>query len=205
MSPRAYDSPARRAAAEATRARILDAAHALVAGRGDLADVSVELVARRAGVARMTVYYQFESKGGLLSALMDHMAERAGMARLREAFMAPDPESALRRLVDVFVHFWSTERVAIRRLRAMAVVDPREGAGARGRDAWRREAVRNLLRKFGDRPDLTRDDRLIELLTMLTSFETFDQLATNRRSGEIVAGWIGDAAMALVNGARRLR
>jgi AcrR family transcriptional regulator len=205
MSPRAYDAPARRAAAEATRERILTAAHALVSGKGDLADLSVDLVARRAGVARMTVYYQFRSKAGLLDALMDHMATRAGMAGLRSAFMAPEPETALRRFVEVFTRFWSTERVAIRRLRAMAIVDPREGTGARGRDAWRREGVRNLLRKFGDAPDLARDDRLVDLVTMLTSFETYDQLAVGRRSAATVAEWIGDTVLALVHGTRRGR
>lgn len=203
MSPRAYESPARRAAAEATRERILAAAHALVAGKGDLADLSVELVAKRAGVARMTVYYQFESKAGLLDALMDHMATQAGMGRLRLAFMTPEPEPALRRLVETFVHFWATERVPLRRLRAMAIVDPREGSGARGRDSWRREAVVNLLRKFGDHPDLTRSDRLVDLVTLLTGFEAYDQLAVGRRSADTVAQWISDAAIELVRSAQR--
>lgn len=203
MPPRPYDSPARRTAAEATRERILDAAHALVGGKGDLSGVSMERVAERAGVARMTVYYQFESKAGLLDALMDRMASRAGMARLRLAFMNPDPEAALRSAVETFVHFWATERVPIRRLRAMAVVDPKQGTGAHGRDAWRREAVTNLLRKFGDDPDLARDERCVELVTMLTSFETYDQLAVGRRSADTVAQWIGDSAVERVRGALR--
>ena len=32
---------------------------------------AIDAVARQAGVARMTVYYQFESKKGLLEALLD--------------------------------------------------------------------------------------------------------------------------------------
>lgn len=203
MSPRAYESPARRTAAEATRERILDAAHALVGGKGDLAGVSMESIAQRAGVARMTVYYQFHSKSGLLDALMDRMAARAGMARLRFAFMEPDQEQALRRLFETFVHFWSTERVPIRRLRAMAVVDPREGGGARGRDARRREAVTNLLRKFGDRPDLSADPTLVDLVTMLASFEAYEQLASGRRSDKTVTDLLVAAALALIQSARR--
>lgn len=198
MAPRRYESAARRVAAEATRERILDAAHALVSGKGDLRAVSMERIAERAGVARMTVYYQFGAKADLLAALMDRMAGRAGMARLRLAFTDADPERALRRFFETFVHFWATERAAIRRLRAMAVIDPREGAGARSRDAWRREAVTNLLRKFGDAPDLSADAGVVDLVTMLSSFEAFEQLATGRRSSESVATLLGTVALAVV-------
>lgn len=205
MSPRRYESPARRAAAEATRERILDAAHALIAGKGDLTAWSMELVAQRAGVARMTVYYQFESKAGLLDAVMDRMATRAGMGQLRLAFGEPEPEVALGRLFATFVRFWATERVAIRRLRAMAVVDPREGAAAVNRDRWRREAVTHLLRKFGERPDLSADATLVDLVTMLASFEAYELMAVGRRSPETVAGLLTEAALALIHRPRRDR
>lgn len=203
MAPRRYESPARRAAAEATRERILDAAHALVSGKGDLRAVSMERVAERAGVARMTVYYQFESKADLLAALMDRMASRAGMARLRLAFTEPDAERALRRFFETFVQFWAAERAAIRRLRAMAVVDPREGTGARGRDAWRREAVVHLLRKFRAGPELAADAAMVDVVTMLSSFEAYEQLAVGRRSAETIAELLGTTAVALVRSAPR--
>lgn len=203
MSPRRYESPKRRAAVEVTRERILDAAHALVGGKGDLAQVSMELIAERAGVSRMTVYYQFRSKAKLLDALMDRMASRAGMARLRLVFGEPNPERALRGLFETFGRFWSMERAPIRRLRAMAVVDPREGTGARSRDAWRREAVTNLLRKFGETPDLAADTAVVDVITMLASFEAFDQLATGRRSADSVANQLASSALAVIADARR--
>src|SRR5262249_35010278 len=71
MSPRPYRLGQRQAAAEQTRARILAAARELLVASAGFSGFSVEAVARQAGVARMTVYYQFGSKPGLLEALYD--------------------------------------------------------------------------------------------------------------------------------------
>ena len=65
MSPRPYRLGRRRPAAERTRARVLRAARALLTARAGAEPFSVEAVARRAGVARMTVYHQFGSRRGL--------------------------------------------------------------------------------------------------------------------------------------------
>lgn len=66
---RPYRSSQRQEAAEATRARVLDAARALFAERG-LDKVTIAEVARAAGVAGSTVYGLFASKAGILRALM---------------------------------------------------------------------------------------------------------------------------------------
>ena len=66
----------RRVAAEQTRARIIAAARALLTSSGGLVGFTVDAVAKQAGVSRMTVYYQFDSKAGLLDALFDDLAER---------------------------------------------------------------------------------------------------------------------------------
>src|SRR6186713_757383 len=67
---RRYVSEQRHDAAEATRARVLDAAKALFSERG-IDKVTIAEIARRAGVAGSTVYALFASKAGILRALME--------------------------------------------------------------------------------------------------------------------------------------
>jgi AcrR family transcriptional regulator len=187
--PRAYHSTRREAAADETRARILEAARGILAGRGNLDDFSMDAIAERAGVSRMTVYYQFESRAGLLGALADHMAQRGGMVRMRDVFVEPTLPAAFQKLVETFVGFWASDRVALRRMRAMAVVFPKDTAGPRDRDAWRREAIVQLLarQRFGGPGSHAVPDDLIDALTMLTSFEAFDLLCTGDRDPDAVA------------------
>jgi AcrR family transcriptional regulator len=191
MSPRPYDVTRRRAASEETRGRMLDAAQALIGGRTALSEFSMEAVAERAGVARMTVYNQFGSRTGLLEGLADRLAAAGGMARMPSVFREPDPERALRALVEVFVGFWASDRVTLRRLRALGVAFPAETGVARQRDAWRREAVANLLGRGRTVPS----DDTIDVITALTSFETFDGLCVGRRRPDEVARLLGDLAV----------
>ena len=150
----------------------------------------MDAVADRAGVARMTVYNQFRSRAGLLEALSDHLAERGGIRTIRGAFLEPDPPKALRRLVETFVGFWASDTVTLRRLRAMGIVAPGRDAAPRERDELRRGAVRTLLEKFDPElahVDAGRREELVDYLTMLTSFETYDALASPKRSPDGIA------------------
>jgi AcrR family transcriptional regulator len=205
MCPRPYDMTRRKQSTEATRTKVLEAARLIIGGRGDLVGFSMDAVARKAGVARMTLYYQFHSREKLLEALADHLAERGGMRRMREVFLEPDPGKALRRLVEVFVGFWATDRVTTRRLRAMAVVSPSRDGGPRDRDAWRRQAVEGVLAKFGRKPGGVRAGGprdVVGILTALTSFETFDALCVDGRSPEAVARQLTELAEMVVGATR---
>ena len=112
MTPRPYRLGQRQAGVEATRARILGAARNLLAGDADIGAFTVDMVAHQAGVARMTVYYQFESKRGLLEALSDMLATRGLVGPLRDAFARPDPVDQLDGLVSAFCAFWASERAS---------------------------------------------------------------------------------------------
>lgn len=76
--------PPRQKRSEETLRRILDAAAALLAER-DLDEVSVEDLARRAGVSVGSVYTRFKSKDDLLAYLLD-AAQRTQVEQLAAAF-----------------------------------------------------------------------------------------------------------------------
>lgn len=183
MSPRPYQLGQRKAASDQTRARILAAARALLMAPDGYSRFSIETVARQADVARMTVYHQFGSKTGLLEGLCDSLAASGGMEQLASAFQQPEPLAALNRYIEVFSHFWEVDRLVMRRLRALAALDPDFEQVIRTRDEWRRKGVRVLLQHMVEQQLLSFNessktfDELVDVLVTLTSFETFDTLA----------------------------
>jgi AcrR family transcriptional regulator len=179
MKPRRYRLGQRQAAVDQTRARIVQAARELLAAPGGMAGFTIDAVARQAGVARMTVYYQYSSKVGLLEALCDNLAARGQIERLGDAFGQPEPLDALAALIAVFGNFWDSDRLVLRRLRALAALDPDIEQVIRARDERRREALRVILRRLAahGRPACKAFDQSVEVLHTLSSFETFDNLA----------------------------
>src|SRR4051794_6975537 len=102
VKPRRYDSPRRRAQAEATRREILDAAERLFV-RDGYAATTMAAIAKEAGVALKTVYVAFETKSGVLRALWNLRLRGdqtdvpiQDRAWYREVLAEPDPERALR-------------------------------------------------------------------------------------------------------------
>jgi AcrR family transcriptional regulator len=200
MSPRPYRLGQRQATTEQTRARILAAAHQLLAAPGGIAAFTVEAVARQADVSRMTVYYQFGSKAGLLEALFDQLATTGRLPQGAVAALGqPDPLDALAGYVAAFAGFWAAERLVLRRLRNLAALDPELEQGVRARDARRRKGLELLAGRLADRYGHPPHDALGEavvVLHMLTSFETFDALAGPDRSPRDVAGQVHRLAVA---------
>lgn len=188
MSPRPYQLGKRQEQIDESRQRVIDAARLRLTEADSYRSFTVEAVARQADVAKATVYYQFGSKTGLLEALCDDLAAAGGMAGMPAAFTDPDPVAGLRALVGVFARFWAQDRIVMRRLRALAALDPEVGAVIAARDQRRHRALEVIVGRIlpGHQPPRTRE-QLVRTLWMLTSFETFDALAGPDRS-------LGDAA-----------
>jgi AcrR family transcriptional regulator len=178
MSPRPYSMEKRQAAGSATRARILEAARQLLSSESET-DLSMENIARRADVSRLTIYYQFNSRAGLLEALYDHLAGRGNMQRMAEVFQEADAPVALAKMVRTFVGFWASDPVVMRRLRAMAALDPEIAKGIYARDTRRPQIARQILKRTaaGKTKQLNSQRLAADVLGMLTSFETYDALA----------------------------
>jgi AcrR family transcriptional regulator len=180
MSPRPYQLGKRQDQIDESRRRVIGAARCLLAEAGSYRAFTVDAVAKKADVAKATVYYQFGSKTGVLEAVCDALAEAGGMSGLATAFTDPDPIAALRTFVETFGRFWDADRSAMRRLRALAALDPEVGAVISARDERRRIGLGVLAgRLTEDRTPARRIDPadLTRVLYVLTSFETFDALA----------------------------
>jgi AcrR family transcriptional regulator len=187
MSPRPYSMEKREAVTNETRLRILEGARQVLAEESEGA-LSMEAIARRANVSRLTIYYQFESRSGLLETLYDYLAKRGGMQRMTEVFREPDASVALDKLISVFVGFWSSDRLVIRRLRAMAALDPEIAQGIESRDGRRSHIVREILKRMSTAGKSKYDEEQLnvtaDVVAMLTGLATYDALAAAGHSQE---------------------
>jgi AcrR family transcriptional regulator len=191
--PRPYRMVKRKAATERNRERILASARALLLSE-DFSEFSMEAVARKAGVIRPTLYYQFKSKAGLLEQLYDYIARRGNIQDLAAVFRyGNDPLQHLQEFIRFFVNFWQSDRELIRRLHGLGAIDAEIGQGLRARNERRRNGLRVILERYENSyRQLTPIQKpiAIDTLHMLTSFETFDALASPGRRVEDVIGII---------------
>ena len=192
--PRAYRLGQRRAAIEDTRVRILAAAREMLAQEPAPASFSVEAIARQADVSRMTVYYQFESRAGLLAALFDDFASRGHLASdLPAAFSQPDPVVALQEFIRAFARFWASSQPVMRRLYGFATLDPELSQSLRQRNEGRTRGLRVILGRIAQqhgRPDPAESDETVAALFMLTSFATFDTLSASELPADSIVSLV---------------
>jgi len=180
MSPRRYRMGRRSAAADKTRTRILTGTQELLAAPRGVSEFSIDAVARKSGVARMTVYYQFASKAGLLEALYDQLVRRHETVQVVDALRNPDSLAALLGFIDVFIGAWSSDRVVIRRVHALAALDSALAQSVQACNARRRHELEAILKRVRGQyghPGFSKFSEALDIICMLTSFETYDQLA----------------------------
>jgi len=149
----------------------------------------------------MTVYYRFGSRRGLLEAVFDDLASRGHIDELPRAFGQPDPLRALSEFIEVFAGFWASGRLLTRRLQAMGEMDPELGEALRSRQERRRRGLTVLVQRIGRTRKLPASiEEVVDVLFALTSFDTFDVLATKTRGPREVVGLVRRLAMAFLGG-----
>ncbi|HEY6746238.1 MAG TPA: TetR/AcrR family transcriptional regulator [Mycobacteriales bacterium] len=175
MSPRPYKLGARTASVASTRDGVVAAARVLFAEAG-FHRVSLDEIARRADVARATVYHQFGSKLGVLAAVIEDYERRAGLAALAELVETAAPERLVRDVVTAGCDYWATDPALARSIIAFAVTDPAAADILAGHDAGRlRLLTRVVARLPGPVPP-----RGLDTLWLLTGFAAYDDLTRGR-------------------------
>jgi AcrR family transcriptional regulator len=184
VATRRYEQRLRAQAAEETRRRTLDAVYARLR-EAPSQPVSVDRIARMAGVARSTVYLIFGSRAGLFDAVAQDVMERAGYRALLEAVRHPDAREHLRGGIAAGARIFAAERDVLRALYSMSLLDEEAvGDAFRRAEEERSRGMRRLARRLDEqgllREGVTVDDAA-HLLWIFTSFDAYDQLATGRR------------------------
>ena len=98
-------------------------------------------------------------------------------------------------LVQVFMHLWESERLLIQRLRALSTIDP-DFSDHEDRNQRRRQAIAVLVMRLA--PPLDGVDDKVDLLTAMTSFETYETLAAGGRDAGAAARLISAATRRLL-------
>jgi AcrR family transcriptional regulator len=183
VAPRKYEQRARADAAEDTRRRVLDAVEERLR-EAPAERLGVEDIARRAGVARSTIYLVFGSRAGLFDALGLDLLMRGGFAEVQQAVADPDPRVTVRDGIRAGVRSFAAHREVLRAFYSMAKLDADAFAGAVQRsDARRARGMRQLARRL-DEAGALRDGvsraEAANLLWVLTSFDAYDLLHAGR-------------------------
>lgn len=183
MSGRRYEQRQRAENAEETRRKILDA-FAEQLRQAPTEPVSLDAVARRARVARSTIYVVFGSRAGLFDAFVDDLWERTGLADLSDAVRVPDARQHLRGALAAASRMFGRDPDLYRVLRSLGRIDPDAVGGALQRiDAERAGGIEHLARRLSEDGLLREDisvDEAANVLWVLSSFESFDALTTGR-------------------------
>lgn len=186
MTPRPYDAPERRRAADAGRDRILAAARELL-NLDDVGALSLDAVARRAGVTRMTVYNQFGSKAGLLGEVFDLLIERDAFGKMPAVFAEQDLGLAFDQLVGILGRFYTDNRALLVRLTTAAGTDPDLAEVIHGKNLRRRRNVAALLQRMpSTQAPAIATSELVNVLDVLLNFETFNGIAGPSRTPKAV-------------------
>jgi AcrR family transcriptional regulator len=180
---RAYEQKARAESAAETRRRILDGVYECLREEPSTPP-SVGEIARRAGVARSTVYLVFESRAGLFDAFAEELWQRSGLPNLQEAVNVPDAREGVLGGIRAGVDIYAADRDVFNALFAMTKLDPDAVGGAVERIEQQRAegmawAARRLARQKQLKPGVSAK-RAAHVLWLVASFDAFDLLYTAR-------------------------
>jgi AcrR family transcriptional regulator len=183
--------------------RIRKAARELFGQRG-FASTTITDIAEAAGVSPATVYAAYESKAGIVSAMLEEMEEHVDIGpRLQAMFAEPVPRSQLRLFVAAHCALFAGGAYVLRAA-MQATENPDIAVLVERGDARRRRVIDGLVRGWHEggalRSGLDPGDA-VERTWLLTTVESF--LAAVDRLGwspERYDAWLGDLLEAEILG-----
>ena len=201
---RRYDASGRRRQAEATRARVVDAASRVFLAHG-YAGTTIPAIAAEAGVALQTVYRAAPGKAGLLAAAVE-AAVAGGVERsqrpvedrpaIRAIVDEPDPRRQLALYARTQPGIWSRVGPLLRVLDAAAASEPDLRRLQQEQDAQRHAGLTRFTRLLHERGALRAElspQRAADLIVTLGSHATYQSLVITRgwTDGQYEA-WLAD-------------
>lgn len=171
---------------------MIQAGRKLLSGGKGVPAFSIDAVAREAGVTRATVYNQFESKQGLLTAVFDTIAQEGGLFDLPQTLAESDPNKALRRVVAIFVSFWRMHAQVLPKFAAFGQLDAEIGTVLSERSERRRKLLTTIV---GRMKSVQSPNDLVDVLFALTSAEFYRFLAVRGRTTQAVEELVWQAVV----------
>src|SRR6187431_2175756 len=198
MGSRGYDMRLRARAVDAARQRVLSAAYELLVDPS-CRELSVDALARAAGVTRATLYKQFGTRPALLVAIFRDLGRRMKAERIHTAMRLAQPEQAVRATLRESTRAYARQAPVIRKLFAFAALDSELRGEVERAERQRRQSLAQLAARLVESGDTRLDVAAASaLLAALTSFQTFEALAfdtgprlTERRLLELVRAGLG--------------
>lgn len=179
---RAYTQTLRADAAMETRQRILEVTREGFA-RLPIENAGLEEVAKRARVARSTIYKIFGSRQGLMVALAEDLLRRVGFDQLGRAFRNPDPRAALETSLREGARLYAEEHAVARAIATLAALDADVAHASARFEFGRKEGMASLAHRLNAagqmRADIT-EAEAADVLWVVTSLATFTQLYQER-------------------------
>jgi AcrR family transcriptional regulator len=194
---RRYDARLRSQRASGTRERILDAAKELFAARG-VEKVTIDAIASAAGVSAPTLYALFQSKTGILKAVVERSFFGARYAEIaKQAERARDPEEILRITASISRIILDTEREEIGLIRGVSALSPELKAIETELETVRftlQEARAKLLVKSVPAARSLGLARVRDILWMYTGRDVYRMLVLERGwSSDEYESWLAEA------------
>ena len=199
---RTYKSATRERRAAETRQRIVKAAHQLLRTAG-FSEMTIEAVAKRAQVSVPTVYANFKSKTGILTALLDQSMFGSDYDEVvRQAQSETHPETRLRRSAAVARQIRGAQSAAFELLRGAGVVAPELAKLQRDRESLRYERVEGVitvLKKSGKLRRGLSHRTARDIFWMLTGGDVYRMLVRERGWSPLkYQHWLADALVKLL-------
>jgi len=179
---RPYRLGRRAQTAQQTRDTILEATARRLADEG-LRGITMEAIARDAGVSRVTVYDHFRDKAGLLEALAWWTFAQHDIDRVRRARLHENVRVALVDFVRENARFFHAAGAEGRAVLKTASTDPDAATVIEATyfDA-RRAAIRELVDRLDTADELApgwSPDRAVDVLMVITSLEAFETVTVH--------------------------
>jgi AcrR family transcriptional regulator len=176
---RQYVSTRRAADAAQRRMAMVEVAIDMLQFADRPTDVTLDAVARKAGVTRVTLYNQFGSRRGLIEGIFEALAQEGGIAQLGLTVCHDDARVGLNEMIEIFVRFW-TGNPAVGRVHAAMASDPEIATALAPRLSQGRKLIAQLVTRLTAKMDFVRRRDLIDLVEVLTDYPSVSMLARTR-------------------------